>query len=64
MITRKQFNVRDKILLYHSCWNFFLESCALVGLNPLFHLCFIYKMLWYSLFYVLKAFLDERCKKE
>jgi hypothetical protein len=29
-----------------------------------FCLCFIYKMPWYSLFYVLKALLDERCKKK
>jgi hypothetical protein len=28
-----------------------------------FFLCFIYKMSWYSLFYVLKALLDVRLKK-
>jgi len=38
MITRKEFHVGDKILLYH--WNFFLESCALVGLDPLLFLMF------------------------
>ena len=30
----------------------------------MFCICFGYKMPWYSFFYVLKAFLDERWKKE
>jgi len=40
MITRKEFNVGDKVLLYHSRLKLFLESYALVGLDHLLFLMF------------------------
>jgi len=39
MITRKEFNVGDKAFIIR-VWNFFLESCALFGLDPLLFLMF------------------------
>ena len=40
MITRKEFHVGDKVLLYHSRLKLFLVSCVLVGLGPLLFLMF------------------------
>ena len=44
----------DATILFDSFIHIYLVFC----------ICFVYKMSWYSLFYVLKVFLDERCKKE
>ena len=46
--------VFDATILFDSFIYIYLVFC----------ICFVYKMPWYSLFYVLKAFLDERFKKE
>ena len=46
--------VFDATILFDSFIHIYLVFC----------ICFVYKMPWYSLFYVLKVFLDERCKKE
>ena len=40
MITRKEFNVGDKVLLYHSRLKLFPESYALVRLDHLLFLMF------------------------
>ena len=44
----------DVIILFDSFTHIYLMFCP----------CFIYKMPWYSFFYVLKALLDERLKKK
>ena len=46
--------VFDVTILFDSFIHIYLVFC----------ICFVYKMPWYSLFYVLKAFLDERFKNE
>ena len=44
----------DETILFDSFTHIYLMFCP----------CFIYKMPCHSLFYVLKALLDERCKRE
>jgi hypothetical protein len=46
--------VNDAIILFDSFTHIYLVFC----------ICFIYKISWYSLFYVLKALLDIRFKKK
>jgi len=46
--------ISDVTILFNSFTHIYLVFC----------LCFIYKMHWYSLFYVLKALLDETLKKK